>query len=48
MLAMARVLVDAPKLLIADELSLGLAPTIVDRTYESLARLRGSRAPRCS
>ncbi|MET0909669.1 MAG: ABC transporter ATP-binding protein, partial [Ilumatobacteraceae bacterium] len=40
MLAMARVLVDAPKLLIADELSLGLAPTIVDRTYESLARLR--------
>ena len=37
MLAMARVLVDAPKLLIADELSLGLAPTIVDRTYESLA-----------
>ena len=40
MLAMARVLVDAPKLLIADELSLGLAPTIVDRTYESLGRLR--------
>jgi branched-chain amino acid transport system ATP-binding protein len=40
MLAMARVLVDAPKLLIADELSLGLAPTIVDRTYENLARLR--------
>jgi branched-chain amino acid transport system ATP-binding protein len=40
MLAMARVLVDAPKLLIADELSLGLAPLIVDRTYESLAGLR--------
>ncbi len=40
MLAMARVLVDTPKLLIADELSLGLAPTIVDRTYESLAQLR--------
>jgi branched-chain amino acid transport system ATP-binding protein len=40
MLAMARVLVDTPKLLIADELSLGLAPTIVESTYESLARLR--------
>ena len=42
MLAMARVLVDAPKLLIADELSLGLAPAIVDRTYESLEQLRAA------
>ena len=33
-------LVDAPKLLIADELSLGLAPLIIDDTYESLAKLR--------
>lgn len=40
MLAMARVLVDRPKILIADELSLGLAPTMIDRTYESLAKLR--------
>ena len=40
MLAMARVLVDAPKLLIADELSLGLAPLIVAQTYQSLRRLR--------
>ena len=40
MLAMARVLVDRPKILVADELSLGLAPTMIDRTYESLARLR--------
>ena len=40
MLSMARVLVDAPKLLIADELSLGLAPRIVAETYRSLARLR--------
>jgi branched-chain amino acid transport system ATP-binding protein len=40
MLAMARVLVDAPKLLIADELSLGLAPLVVQQTYESLAALR--------
>jgi len=40
MLALARVLVDAPKLLIADELSLGLAPLVVQQTYESLATLR--------
>jgi branched-chain amino acid transport system ATP-binding protein len=40
MLSMARVLVEAPKLLVADELSLGLAPIIVDEVYESLARLR--------
>jgi branched-chain amino acid transport system ATP-binding protein len=40
MLAMARVLVDAPKVLIADELSLGLAPTLVEQTYHSLAALR--------
>jgi branched-chain amino acid transport system ATP-binding protein len=40
MLSMARVLVDAPKLLIADELSLGLAPLIVTEIYRSLARLR--------
>jgi branched-chain amino acid transport system ATP-binding protein len=42
MLAMARVLVDNPKVLIADELSLGLAPTIVDQTYRSLQRLRAA------
>lgn len=40
MLAMARVLVDAPKILVADELSLGLAPRIIEQTYESLRRLR--------
>ncbi len=40
MLALARVLVDAPKLLIADELSLGLAPLVVEQTYASLAELR--------
>ena len=39
MLALARVLVDAPKLLIADELSLGLAPVVVEQTYASLAEL---------
>jgi branched-chain amino acid transport system ATP-binding protein len=40
MLSMARVLVEAPPLLIADELSLGLAPIIVDEIYTQLARLR--------
>jgi branched-chain amino acid transport system ATP-binding protein len=40
MLSMARVLVDVPKVLIADELSLGLAPIVVDQTYQSLQKLR--------
>ena len=40
MLSMARVLVEEPKVLVADELSLGLAPIIVERTYDSLRRLR--------
>ncbi|NLD77511.1 MAG: ABC transporter ATP-binding protein [Acidimicrobiales bacterium] len=40
MLAMVRVLVDAPKLLVADELSLGLAPLIVEQVYEMLGRVR--------
>jgi branched-chain amino acid transport system ATP-binding protein len=40
-LAMARVLVEVPKLLVADELSLGLAPVVVDQVYASLRRLRG-------
>ena len=39
MLAMARVMVEEPTVLVADELSLGLAPIIVERTYESLHRL---------
>ena len=40
MLSMARVMVEAPKLLVADELSLGLAPIIVDQVYDTLDRLR--------
>jgi branched-chain amino acid transport system ATP-binding protein len=40
MLSMARVLVEVPKVLVADELSLGLAPIIVDEIYETLRRLR--------
>lgn len=42
MLALARVLVDRPKVLVADELSLGLAPLIVEQVYETLGRLRAS------
>lgn len=40
MLSMARVLVEKPRLLIADELSLGLAPIVVDEVYETLASIR--------
>jgi branched-chain amino acid transport system ATP-binding protein len=40
MLSLARVLVHPPKLLVVDELSLGLAPIIVDEVYEMLARIR--------
>jgi branched-chain amino acid transport system ATP-binding protein len=40
MLSLARVLVEAPRLLVADELSLGLAPIVVDEVYAALARLR--------
>jgi len=40
MLSIARVLVEAPALLVADELSLGLAPLVVHDVYTQLARLR--------
>jgi len=40
MLALARVLVEKPRLLIADELSLGLAPIVVDEVYRTLATIR--------
>lgn len=39
MLSLARAFPDPPRLLIADELSLGLAPLIVDEVFEALARL---------
>jgi branched-chain amino acid transport system ATP-binding protein len=41
-LALARVLVVRPKLLIADEPSLGLAPVIIDRLYEALRTARSA------
>ena len=40
MLALARVLAAPPKLLVADEMSLGLAPRLVDLVFDSLARVR--------
>ncbi len=41
MLAISRALMAAPKLLLLDEPSLGLAPVIVDQILEAIARLRG-------
>src|SRR6516164_4827662 len=40
MLSLARVLVRSPNLLITDELSLGLAPLILDEVYETLDTVR--------
>ena len=40
MLSLARVMVERPRLLIADELSLGLAPIVVDETYRTLEQIR--------
>lgn len=42
MLSLARVLVDEPKLLIADEPSLGLAPIVIDEVYGVLQRIRSA------
>ena len=40
LLALAVALIDPPTLLVADELSLGLAPGILDEIYASLAELK--------
>jgi branched-chain amino acid transport system ATP-binding protein len=40
MLALARVLVVQPKLIIADEMSLGLAPLVVETVFEGLDEVR--------
>jgi branched-chain amino acid transport system ATP-binding protein len=42
MLTLARVLVVEPRVLIADELSLGLAPVVIDDVYVALARVRAA------
>jgi branched-chain amino acid transport system ATP-binding protein len=40
MLSLARVLASPPRLLIADEMSLGLAPLVVELVFDALARAR--------
>jgi branched-chain amino acid transport system ATP-binding protein len=40
MLAIARALMSRPRLILFDEPSLGLAPTIVERTFEIIAGIR--------
>ena len=40
MLSLGRVLVESPRLLIADELSLGLAPMVVDQVFDTLSQIR--------
>ena len=40
MLSLARVMVEEPRLLIADELSLGLAPIIIEEVYKVLHSIR--------
>ena len=40
MLSLARVLAHPPRLLIVDELSLGLAPIVIEEVYETLGRIR--------
>ena len=43
MLALARGLMSKPKLLLLDEPSLGLAPTVIEQLFASLDRLRSER-----
>jgi branched-chain amino acid transport system ATP-binding protein len=40
MLSLARVLADPPRLLVVDELSLGLAPAVVDVVFATLEQIR--------
>jgi branched-chain amino acid transport system ATP-binding protein len=44
-LAIARALLNRPKLLLLDEPSLGLAPLVVDQIFEVLAELRDKGVP---
>ena len=40
MLSLARVLVRPPRLLVVDELSLGLSPIAIDNVYDTLDQVR--------
>lgn len=42
MLALARCYIHEPAVILADEVSMGLAPLIIDKVFESLERLRES------
>ena len=42
MLAIARGMMSKPKLLMIDEMSLGLAPVLVDRVMDSLKEIRAT------
>ena len=42
MLALSRAFIAKPRLLLLDEISMGLAPIIVDRLYDGVTRLRDS------
>ncbi|MHB8319498.1 MAG: ABC transporter ATP-binding protein [Acidimicrobiales bacterium] len=42
LLSLAKVLIVPPKLLVADELSLGLAPVVVDAVYDGLRRIHST------
>jgi len=42
LLSLAKVLVVPPRLLVADELSLGLAPVVVDAVYDGLKRINAT------
>ena len=42
LLSLAKVLVVPPKVLVADELSLGLAPVVVDSVYEGLREINAN------
>src|SRR5262245_14087195 len=44
MVAIGRALMSNPTLLLCDEISLGLAPLVVDQIYESLGRIRAEGA----
>ena len=43
MLAIARALMARPRLVIFDEISLGLAPLVMDKLYETLALMKQAR-----